>query len=149
MDELGYGALLLSSFLSATILPMSSEALLAAMIAGGFDLWSVVAVATFGNWTGSLTSYALGYAGNAGRIEKWLRIDSEKIERFRRRTEKYGAWFGLVVWVPGIGDVIAVCLGLVRAPVVATSLSILIGKAARYIALAMATDYIALQIQNV
>lgn len=133
MDELGYASLFVASLLAATILPLGSEVLMSAMLASGFDPRITVVVATAGNWIGSMTTYALGWIGNMQRIERWLHIAPEKTEKFRHATEKYGSWFGLIVWVPGIGDVIAVCLGLVRTPIVRTAVTILVGKLGRYI----------------
>ncbi len=132
MEDISYFGIFLSSFLSATILPLSSEAVLSAMVVAGFDIMTIVLVATLGNWLGSLSTYALGYIGDVRRIEKWLKIPREKTDRFREKTEKYGAWFGLIVWVPVVGDVICVCLGLVRTQMVKTAIAILVGKFLRY-----------------
>lgn len=139
MSEIGYAALFVSSLLASTLLPLSSEPLLIAMVLKEFSPTGVVVVATIGNWIGSMISYGMGYAGNIEHIEKWLKIKSDKIDRFRAKTEKYGAWFGLLTWVPGIGDILAVCLGVVRARVVPTAIMILIGKAARYAVIAYLT----------
>ena len=51
-EMLGYGGLFLGSFLAPTILPMSSEAVLAAMVIGGFDPVVCVVVASAGNSLG-------------------------------------------------------------------------------------------------
>ncbi len=142
MSEVGYASLFVLSFLAATILPFSSEAVLSAMLVGDFNVVATVVVATIGNWLGSLTCFYLGYLGKLEWIEKWLKIKPESIEKFRHRTQRYGAWFGLLVWVPGVGDVIAVCLGFVRSPALKTAVAILIGKAFRYIAVAYATLFI-------
>ena len=139
MNELGYIGLFLASFLSATILPFSSEAILAAMIAGGFGVAECVAVASVGNWLGSMSTYALGYIGNWQRIEKWLKIDPDKSSRYVELSRKYGSWLGLLVWLPGIGDVIALALGLIRTPLILTSITIFVGKTVRYIAIAWLT----------
>ena len=139
MSELGYIGLFVASFLSATILPFSSEAVLATMIAAGFGYVECVVVATMGNWLGSMSTYALGYIGNWQRIEKWLKIDHNKSERYVSLSHKYGSWLGLLVWLPGIGDVIALALGLIRTPLIFTAISILIGKMVRYIIIAWLT----------
>ena len=137
MSECGYLALFVACFLSATLLPFSSEAVLSAMIIADYDPILTVSVATAGNWLGSIATYAIGYLGNLEKIERWLHISEEKINRFRSRTDKYGCWIGLIVWLPVIGDVIAVCLGLARTPFVPTAVMILTGKAIRYIVLAL------------
>lgn len=132
MIQIGYWGLFVASFLSATIVPFSSEAVLLGMIVAGFDPVLTTIIATLGNWLGSMFTFWLGYVGNIERIEKWLRISKEKTDKYKAVTKKYGAWFGLLVWVPIIGDVLAVCMGLVRIPVVMSMILILIGKAVRY-----------------
>ncbi len=132
MIQIGYWGLFVASFLSATIVPFSSEAVLLGMIVAGFDPVLTTIIATLGNWLGSMFTFWLGYVGNIERIEKWLRISKEKTDKYKVVTKKYGAWFGLLVWVPIIGDVLAVCMGLVRTPVVMSMILILIGKAVRY-----------------
>lgn len=132
MTELGYMGLFVASFLSATIVPFSSEAVLFGMIAAGFEPVMVTTIATLGNWLGSMSTYFLGYLGNIERIERWLKISKEKTDMYRSKTERYGAWFGLLVWVPVIGDVLAVCMGLVRTPIIASTVLIFVGKALRY-----------------
>lgn len=136
-----YASLFVTSFLAATVLPFGSEAVFVGMLVGGCDAMAAFVAATLGNWLGSMTTYALGYAGDWRRISKWLKISPEKTEKVMGKTEKYGAWFGLLVWVPGVGDVICVCLGLLRTPIAATTLMILLGKAARYAFLAVSTLY--------
>ena len=54
-------ALFASAFAAATLLPLSSEAVLAALrVAGGQDVWVLLAVATAGNTLGSAVNWALG-----------------------------------------------------------------------------------------
>ena len=64
MSECGYLALFVVCFLSATLLPFSSEAVLSAMIIADYDPILTVSVATAGNWLGSMFTYAMGYLGN-------------------------------------------------------------------------------------
>ena len=55
------GGLFVSAFLSATLLPGSSELLLAAILAASTEpAWPAVVIATLGNTLGGLTSYAIG-----------------------------------------------------------------------------------------
>ncbi len=48
MFEAGYLGLFLASFLAATVVPFSSEALLSGMLAANYDLYSCLALATVG-----------------------------------------------------------------------------------------------------
>ena len=78
LSEFGYIGLFISSILAATILPLSSEVVLAALLLSGLSPFALVVVATTGNVFGSLTNYALGYWASKGVIKKWLKIISYK-----------------------------------------------------------------------
>ncbi len=132
MEELGYLSLFTASFLSATVLPFSSEAIVAAMVLGRFNPWYILVIATIGNWLGSVLTYYMGYVGDWNRIQRWLRIDEKKTEKYVVYSRRYGAWVGLLVWLPGIGDVLAICMGLIRCNQLLSATTILMGKFARY-----------------
>lgn len=140
MEELGYISLLIASFLSATILPFSSEAVVAGMILGDFNPWYILFIATLGNWLGSMLTYYMGYVGNWKRISKWFRIKEETTEKYIKYSNKYGPWLGLAVWLPGIGDVLAVCMGLVRCNPTMSTITILVGKFLRYAVIIFVTS---------
>ena len=131
-DTAGYATLFAASFLAATVVPFSSEALLSAMLCMGFDPVVTLTVATLGNWLGGMSSYAIGRLGKIETIEKWLRIKPERIERFAGKVTRYGHWLALLAWAPAVGDVIAVSLGLFKASAVKTTWLMLLGKAGRY-----------------
>jgi membrane protein YqaA with SNARE-associated domain len=62
--------LFLASFLAATVVPFSSEALLTYLIINGTDAYTAVLVATAGNWLGGMSSFAITGRGpfRGGRI---------------------------------------------------------------------------------
>ena len=73
LTEWGLFGLFISSFLSATVIPFSSEFVLSFMILNGFDIYLTILIATIGNWLGGLSSYLIG------RLGKWIIIEkSEK-----------------------------------------------------------------------
>jgi membrane protein YqaA with SNARE-associated domain len=125
--------LFLASFLAATIVPFSSEALLTFLIVNGTDPYNAVMAATAGNWLGGMSSYGIGYLGKWEWIEKYLRIKRESIEKWHDRLYKRGAVLAFLCWVPAIGDIIAVGLGVLRANILITSISMLAGKFLRYV----------------
>ncbi len=125
--------LFLASFLAATVVPFSSEALLSFLIVNGTDPYIAVAVASAGNWLGGMTSYAIGYMGKWRWIEKYLRIKRETIEKWHDRLYKRGAVFAFLSWVPAVGDIFAVGLGLLRANIWITAIAMLAGKFLRYV----------------
>ncbi len=130
--DLGIWGLFLACFLAATILPFSSEAVLAACAAGPWDTTTLLLVATAGNWLGGMSSYGLGRLGDPQRIARWLRTDPTKAQAWQGRVGRYGAWAALLCWLPVIGDPIAIALGLGRAGLWPTAALMLLGKAARY-----------------
>ncbi len=134
--EYGYIGLFVACFLAATILPLSSEALLGVMLFSDYNTTSLIIVASIGNWLGGMSSYYLGYIGKWEWIEKYLRIKKEKIEKLNRRIHRKGSLFALLCWLPIIGDLIAVALGVIRVNVYRVSVYMLVGKFVRYIVVA-------------
>ena len=133
--SIGYGGLFLAGFLSATILPMNSEAVILLMLSQDFDPWTCILVATIGNSLGGLTNYFLGLLGNP----KWLKrigISEEKIQSFEGRVQKYGYWLAFFSWVPFIGDPMTVALGFFRVSFWRIAFLVILGKFLRYFALA-------------
>ncbi len=132
--ELGLWGLFLASFLAATVLPFSSEAVLALMAMGPWSGAHLLATASVGNTLGGLTNYAIGRWIPEGALVKRFGIDPAKAERWRAMVHRWGAWAAFLCWMPVIGDVIAIALGLFRAPFVPSALLMFAGKALRYAA---------------
>ncbi len=133
------GGLFLASFLAATVVPFSSEAILVFLIANGTDVTAAVLVASAGNWLGGMSSYAIGYMGKWEWIEKYLRVKRETIEKWHARLYKRGAIFAFLSWVPAVGDIFAVGLGILRANIWVTAIAMLAGKFVRYVVWAWLT----------
>ncbi len=132
MFELGYLGLFLASFLAATVIPFSSEAILSGVIITGYSPVLSLLIATLGNWLGGLTSYYLGYLGKQQWIEKYLRIPTAKTEKFKKKIEGKEQWVAFFCWLPFIGDILAVVLGLLKINAIRVSIGMLVGKACRY-----------------
>ncbi len=128
----GLPGLFLASFLAATILPFSSEALLAAMAFGHWSTASLLLTATIGNTLGGLTNYGLGRWIPEEKAFRWLRMDPTKAARWHAFVRKRGPWAALLCWLPIVGDPLALVLGLFRAPLLPTSALMFVGKCARY-----------------
>jgi membrane protein YqaA with SNARE-associated domain len=125
--------LFLASFLAATVVPFSSEALLTVLIVNGTDAYTAILVATAGNWLGGMSSYGIGYLGRWEWIEKYLRVKRASIEKWHNKLYKRGAVLAFFTWLPGVGDIFAVGLGLIRANVLITAIAMLAGKFMRYV----------------
>jgi len=125
--------LFLASFLAATVVPFSSEVVLTAVLANGTDIYSAVIVASLGNWAGGMTSFALGYMGKWEWIEKYLRVKQETIEKWHNRLYNKGAFFAFLTWLPGVGDIFAIGLGVLRSNILIVAITMLAGKFLRYV----------------
>lgn len=134
LEQLGLFGLFLGCMLSATVVPFASEALLAGALLMGYGKWAVTLVATLGNTTGGMISYLMGWLCKWEWLEKYFRVKREKLERMRDRVAKYGAWAALLTWLPFVGDLIAIAMGLMRVNPWWTLLLMFIGKLARYLA---------------
>ena len=128
----GLFGLFWASFLAATLLPFSSEAVVAACTLGPWSFVELLAVATAGNWLGGMSTYGLGRLGEPARIARWLRSDPVKVERWRNKVERHGVWLALLCWLPVLGDPLALALGLGRSKALPTALLMLVGKSVRY-----------------
>lgn len=140
--ELGYIGLFIASFLAATILPLSSEVVLSALLANGLPPTSLVIIATIGNVLGSLTNYALGYWASLGLVKKWLKLSEEEFVSAEQRFKKYGVLSLFFAWVPIIGDPLTVMAGILRIRLLWFVILVTAGKLTRYIVI----SYITLQV---
>lgn len=133
LESLGLLGLFIGTFLAATILPFSSDALYIAVLAATKDPIGCLAVGTVGNWLGSVVTYWIGWIGRWEWIEKWFMVKRETLEKQKVKIDKYGVWLALLAWIPIIGDVIAIALGFYRTRPWATMFLLLVGKFARFL----------------
>lgn len=136
-----YLGLFLGSFLAATVVPFSSDALLLAALAGGSNPVVAVLVATAGNWLGGISSYWLGWLGKLEWVEKWFKVSHEKLEKQRAVIGKYGSLMAFFAWLPGLGDVLAIALGFYKISFKKSALFMLLGKGARFVMWAVVFYY--------
>ena len=76
-----YLVLFLSAFVSATLFPLGSEALLIFNIQEGYNIYLLLFFATLGNTLGSLLNYFLGLKGEE-YLEKKNYLKKEKIKKY-------------------------------------------------------------------
>ena len=127
----GLVSLAVSAFLSATLLPGSSEALLTAALASDPTLtraFELAGIAALFNTLGSMTSWAIG------RYFPKDPPSSEMLDRVRRR----GAPALVLAWVPVIGDMIPLAAGWLKIGFWPALFWTAVGKSARYAVLSAA-----------
>lgn len=135
-----YLTLLFAAFISATILPISSEALLIYNMTQNYNTLLLLLFATTGNVLGSCLNYYLGSKGEL-YLEKKSYIKKEKIAKYRSFFNKYGAFSLLLSWVPLVGDPITFVAGVLRYNFKYFLLLVLISKLGRYTILALGVLY--------
>lgn len=132
--SLGYLGLFLAAFLSATIIPFTSEGILLLLLSQNYDPWLCLTLATIGNSLGGLTNYAIGSFGNP----LWLKrfgVSEIKLLSFEKRVQKHGYWLAFFSWVPFIGDPLTIALGFFRVPFWRVCFLLVLGKFLRYLVL--------------
>lgn len=132
-ETLAYVSLFSSSFLSATLLPGSSEALLVTLlIAKSASVYGLILVASLGNTLGGLTNIILGRLLPLKRQGRWHETAMTWLQRL-------GPAALLLSWLPVIGDLLCVLAGWLRFSWLPSVLFLAIGKTLRYIVIATAT----------
>ncbi len=119
------------SFISATLFPMGSEAVLLYDLSLGHSVLLLWFVATVGNTLGSLLNYWLGLKGE-GFLEKRGYLSKEKMQKAYRRFEKWGGWALLLSWMPVIGDPITFIVGVLHYDLKKFMMIVALAKGVRY-----------------
>jgi membrane protein YqaA with SNARE-associated domain len=128
-------ALFASAFLSATILPGSSEAVLVAVLASEAAPPAVaIAVATVGNTLGSVVNWLIGRFLASYRDHPRFPVGKERFERTVAIYRRWGVWSLLLAWLPVIGDPLTVVAGVLRTNLPLFVLLVGSAKLARYLA---------------
>lgn len=131
---MAYLTLLFTAFISATLLPSSSEIVLTAMITKGeYILWLLWLSATVGNVLGSCVNYWLGTQVMRFKDRKWFPVSQRGIEQAQTRFQKYGVYSLLFAWLPLIGDPLTVVGGIFKVRWWTFLWLVTLGKGARYL----------------
>jgi membrane protein YqaA with SNARE-associated domain len=107
----GGPGLLVVSFIAATIIPLSSEAAVAAAVAYDFPPLEALVWASVGNCLGVTLNYWLG---RLGRKTIDARAPNRSSARAVRWFERYGKWGLLLSWLPIVGDPLTLVAGIIR-----------------------------------
>lgn len=135
LTDFGYAGMLIAAFLAGSFFPFSSETVMVALLAAGLDAQALIVYGSIGNIAGGMFNYFIGRQGKTEWIERYLHVKHENIELAQKWTEGYGAWIGFFAFVPILGSAITIALGLMRANIPVSVISIALGKTLRYILL--------------
>ena len=138
----GYWGMLVSAFLAGSFFPFSSEVVMSGLQAAGLDPVQLVIYGSIGNVLGSMFNYGVVRLGKMEWIEQYLHVKQESLDKAERFMAGRGAWMGFFAFIPILGSAITIVLGLTRANIVISVLSITIGKVLRYVLLVYGLSFI-------
>ncbi len=137
MQDIGFeiGGLFASAFISSTLAPGGSEAVLAYMVAAGhYQVEFLIIVATLGNTLGAMTTWGLGVL--AAKKFPAAELLSENKQKALDILRTKGIWALFFTWLPVFGDVLCFAGGWLKLPFFQACLIILLGKLGRYAVIA-------------
>lgn len=135
LETLGLTGLFISAFISSTIAPGGSEAVLAYLVnQSPASAQQLVIIATIGNTLGALTTLGLGILAS-----KKYPAESTLIGHHQKSlstVRNWGAWALFFSWLPVIGDGLCFAAGWLRLSFTSSLVAIFLGKGLRYLAVA-------------
>ena len=149
LPQFGLGTVFIVSFVSATLLPVGSEAAVFGLIKLNPDLfWPAIGVATVGNTLGGGVSWWMGLGAHrtwdAARRHRRLNHPTgagakapRELSRTERRARvwlrKWGAKTCLLSWLPVVGDPLCAVAGWLQLPFWPCLAYMAVGKFFRYL----------------
>ncbi|MCW5732443.1 MAG: DedA family protein [Alphaproteobacteria bacterium] len=130
-----YLAAFFSAFLASTLLPLSSEGVLAALALHRGGDWVVLwFFASLGNTAGALVNYLIGRYLLLFQDQRWFPVGREALARAQGWFARFGTWSLLFSWLPVVGDPLTLVAGVMRTQPALFLVLVFAGKAARYAA---------------
>ena len=129
---MNYLLLCFTAFISATLFPLGSEALLITLLEQNHSIFYLLLFASIGNIGGSVFNYYLGLKGEEYLVEKKL-INEKHIIKYKPYFDKYGGLPLLLSWIPIIGDPITFIAGILKYDLKKFMIYVTIAKFGRYL----------------
>ena len=138
----GYWGMFVAAFLAGSFFPFSSEVVMVALNAAGLNGWQLIIYGTMGNVVGGIFNYCVGRLGKMEWIEQYLHVKKESLERAERFMGGHGALMGFFSFLPLLGSAITIVLGLTRANIPLSLISVTLGKFLRYVLLIYGASFL-------
>ncbi len=135
LQDFGYGGMFVASFLAGSFFPFSSEAIMTALSLAGLNIWLLTLYSTIGNTLGGIFNYGVGRLGNEEWAYRLFKVKEKRLDKTKKWVHDYGAYAGLLSWLPILGSVITLALGLLHIHFGKTLLMTFLGKFLRYLVL--------------
>ncbi|MDP1899135.1 MAG: YqaA family protein [Rubrivivax sp.] len=136
LPQYGLSTVFVVATVSATLLPLGSEAAVFGLVKLNPHLfWPAVLVATAGNTLGGAISWWMGY----GAETLYERVKHKRFEGHALRwLERLGPKACLLSWLPGVGDPLCAVAGWLKLPFWPCVAYMAIGKFGRYVTMTAA-----------
>ena len=131
----GYWGMFVAAFLAGSFFPFSSEVVMVALSAAGLNSWKLIVFGTIGNVLGGAFNYVIGRMGKMVWIEKYLHVSQKNLDKAEKFMGGHGALMGFFAFLPILGSAITIVLGLTRANIPLSLISVTLGKFLRYVIL--------------
>jgi membrane protein YqaA with SNARE-associated domain len=129
-----YFFLFLTSFLAATIFPLSSELTLISLLkTNSYSPFLLISTSSFGNILGSVFNWSLGFYLLEYINKKWFPFKQNQIDVASNRFNRFGIWSLLFSWLPVIGDPLTLIAGILRVNFLLFLILVAAGKISRYL----------------
>ena len=130
-EDLGLWGLFLSAFVSATVLPGSSEVVMVALLTAHPHLaWPGFAVALAGNVIGCLLTFGMGYGARQG-YERFQQVRVDRDSVYVQRLRRWGPPALVLSVLPLVGDALVLAAGWLRLPLLQSVVWIVVGRCDR------------------
>ena len=130
--DYGYWGMGMLAFLSGTIVPVASEVLQVFFLGLGLNAVGITLAATLGNTLGGITCFLLGSLASKEWVLHFFNVPEKQIIRADAIIQKYGFLAAGLSFVPVIGDVLLIMLGIMRVGKTKVIVVMALGKLARY-----------------
>lgn len=130
--QAGPTGMFIAAFLAGSIFPFSSEVVMIALLGAGASPLSLLLWGTVGNILGSVVNYSIGTLGKEEWITRYAKVSPDKLRRGKVYVRHYGAWAGLLAWIPLLGSLVTVAMGYLRTNPYLSFFTIGLGKYIRY-----------------
>ena len=138
----GYWGMFVAAFLAGSFFPFCSEVVMVALNAAGLNGWQLIIYGTMGNVLGGIFNYCVGRLGKMEWIEQYLHVKKESLDRAERFMGGHGALMGFFSFLPLLGSAITIVLGLTRANIPLSLISVTLGKFLRYVLLIYGASFL-------
>lgn len=135
----GFLGMFVIAFLSGSILPMTSDPVIAILAASGLNPYLLLVSAVAGNTLGTMSCYQIGTMTNKRSLATRLKIPEKRILQADKLVSKYGLIAAFFSFLPFIGEALVAVLGVMRTNRLKVLLVVTLGKTVRYIVVLLST----------